>query len=246
MRHLHLLALLLPFFASASGFPDSSLWLSKTNPVEGETIHVYAAVHNSDPSALEGEVLFFAGEEKIGNASFSLESDASGIVSIPWGVRAGEYAVSARIEGAGSLERAQSGTVSLTVAEANKEPLAESVETANTLFSSFASSTLPYLGSIGETAFAKTEGWRKSGVEALEAYVEKKEKEPTAAADSPETGTSTPEEKESVWSKAAQIAAVGALFTLQNPALFYPLALLALLFFLYIFAKRLAGRSYRD
>lgn len=256
MKRIIVLALplfLVPLLANATGFPQNSVWLSKVAPAAGDTIQISAVVHNTGTSAVQGTVAFLANEKTIGTASFSLESGAAGIVSVPWTVEPGEYSLSARIDGGSDIDRATSGTLAVSVAEPPKPaPLEESVQTANDLFASFASSSLPMLGNAGQAVFAKTEALRESGVEALESYLAGKQKEPaeTSAAAAEESATETEEkaaeEKESMWSKASQAAAAGALFTFKNAALFYPLLAFAILFFLYLLAKRLSGRSYRN
>ena len=52
-----LIALLLPFFALAdtgrAGFPASSIWLSTTVPLSGQSVTVYAVAYNSTANKLD-------------------------------------------------------------------------------------------------------------------------------------------------------------------------------------------------
>lgn len=243
----------LPFSAfAASGFPSASIWLSKENARAGEIVYIRVAVHNASEKKLSGSVVFIVDGKEIGEQTLALESGASAILSAPWTVSPGEHRISARIEGGeDSVHNAVSGVITVAIEKPPPSrtvgPLPESIETANALIRSFASSS-PSLARAAQTALNATEGVRLKGAEVLGAYIANYDEENAAAKSSVRKEATSPtlqDKARAMLSHAVRMAAAGALSVFHSPALFYPLLGLTLLVLLYLLARRLSSRSYR-
>lgn len=95
--------------ASPIGFVNSNIWVSKTNPIAGETIAIYAILVNGDSNGLEGKVVFVdnISEQTIGSPiPFTLGGGGtSNVLSVNWLAVAGEHQFRARIIDAFSIDR---------------------------------------------------------------------------------------------------------------------------------------------
>lgn len=246
--------LLIPVFAFAAsiqaGFPAQSIWLSKSAPVEGETIVVSAVVVNGSTAELRGTLAFVANDSRIGAREFELPTSASQIHSIEWKPKHGEYKLLARIEGT-SAELSQRETPSITVTV--KEPPAPPSEIERTISqvvqtgSTIASSSAPMIIAATQNIFAQTEALRNAGIKHLENYLASgavAEREPQGAIAGTSTSNatgfgSTTEKGKGILSNIAQTAADAALFAFKNVALFYPLLASFILGTLYVLARRI-------
>lgn len=170
---LALLLLLLPFGAIAAdvpaGFPQSAIWLSKTDLKDGDSAVIYTVVYNSSPAALAGDVVFLMDGAAIGTRSFSVRSGETEIVSLPWTAKEGSRALSARIEGAPGIDSTTAGTTTVSIAPPPPPPpgVSETIAAADTVKETIDTAT-PAVTSFASSTFATTEGIRESAIRALE------------------------------------------------------------------------------
>ena len=76
-----------------SGFLDNTIWYSKDNFIEGDTIEIHTAVWNGEASVLEGKVDFMDANTIIGTRSISVPANSLADVSISWKVTAGDHTI---------------------------------------------------------------------------------------------------------------------------------------------------------
>lgn len=88
---------LAPASALAAGFAKDPLFLSKTPVTEGQTVHVYAVINNTDPAAFVGTLVFYDNNVKIGSSAVNLAAGATETASILWTPAAGAHPLSARL-----------------------------------------------------------------------------------------------------------------------------------------------------
>ena len=87
--------------AGSFGFVNNNLWTSDTKPLAGESLEIYTVIINGSKEEFQGQVVFYDGEEAIGEAkTFKLTKDGSQIISQSWKAAAGDHKLSARIKDA--------------------------------------------------------------------------------------------------------------------------------------------------
>ena len=255
MRHLVFaitLFLIVPALslAAETGFPSQTIWASKVSAVEGETIVLSTVVQNGSSEALQGTLVFAANGGRVSAREFELAGGESQIHSAEWRPEAGEYRVSAIIEGTSAdLARKETPPITIVVAEppapsALQETVSQTVQALQIV----ASSSIPVVQNIGQTIFSQTEALRQAGIERLETYLAKQGGGQVAGAStSSPRGTSTVDglkdgsggpAGESMFSKVKNAAAAAALTMFNSMALFYPLLILLFLGGLYLLARR--------
>lgn len=260
-RIIFLATLFLPTLAIASqvGFPSQPIWVSSSSAVEGETVAVSAIVANDTAFSLLGTLVFIANDARIGALEFELPSGKSQIHTIEWQPKKGEYQVAARIEDTHAT-LSQKETPSLGVVVKEPPAMPSEIERAITQVvqtgSAIASSSAPIIIQVAQTLFDQTESLRNSGIKRLENYLAPQASSPYLGGDlsigigeiagtstrntSNTTGFDTPPQKDrEILSNIAQTAASGALFALQNAALFYPILAIATLGTIYFLARRI-------
>jgi hypothetical protein len=185
--------------ALPAGFPPGSLWLSKTNPVEGESITLFTVLYNASGSSIRGTITFLADGKSIVTKEFSLEAGTTKIESTSWKAAEGKHSFSALIEGATnpganeivSVANAKAAALSVSVSPPPPppppSPIAENAAIIEEFASSVASSSLP----VAETIFDTTESLRKQGAAYFDNKLAKnaKEKASEAEASSAPEGT---------------------------------------------------------
>lgn len=230
-----------------AGFPSQSLWLSKAYPISGEEVRVYAALFNSGDSALSGTLVFFVDDDAIASKPISLGAGEAKIESAAWQAKAGEFAISAKIEnsegGGAALEI--SGKTASPIAVVVAEPpapsaIAQGVATAANLATQAVTAAAPSVLGAATEFYEKAENAREAGVARLEAYLEKSGEKASGAGATPGAATSSASQssvsgfdapkKEGIVSQASKAGAQIALFIMKIKFLFYPLLLLLILF----------------
>lgn len=95
--------------SSPIGFVNSNIWVSKSSPIAGETITIYAILVNGDTNGLEGKVVFLDNitGQSIGTPqAFTLAGGGtSNVMSTGWLAVVGEHQFRARIIDAYSIDR---------------------------------------------------------------------------------------------------------------------------------------------
>lgn len=253
---LSLFLALLPVPAAAkefpAGFPGGALWLSKTSPISGEEVRIYATLFNSGDSALTGTLVFFVDDTALASKPVSLGAGEAKIESAVWQAKEGEYAISAKIEnsegGGQSLELTGkvSGSVVVVVAKP-PEPSAivQGVGAAANFATEAVSAAAPSVLGAATTFYEKAEDVREAGVARLEKYVSNTEKKDSSAGANTQTASTSlsavsgfeAPEKESIVSQVAKAGAQVALFIMKIKFLFYPVILLLILFIISMLFK---------
>lgn len=237
-----------PAFAFAqSGIIAESVWVSPSQPEEGEDVRVYTAIFNDRPETLSGVAVFRDGEEVMGQREFSVaEGDLVGI-SVPWTAEAGKHLFSVSLQDTKLIARdgtsqsiilerggAQT-TFALTpsfdeVATKGKETAAglagQVSEKGQTAASIVAGAVPESVKEQAAAALGKAEEFREEG----EMILRQKKEESAAAPQSENTGEEEEEEFPIVRNIAGALWSV-PLAIFEHAALFY-LALIALAFFI--------------
>lgn len=231
-----------PVFASeTSGFPAGSVWVSKLDAMAGETITIYSAVQNTGGEILEGTVVFLVDGERIGTKRFELESGASELISIDWKTRAGAHTVGAAIEDSSMpVARAESSTLSISVAEPPEQKLEGAAATVASALGSATQTAVPIITEAANNTYEFIESVRLNTAARLE-NVAKGTSGPSGqvagASTSSSSSFSGASDIPSGLAQMKQVAASAALVALKSRTIFYPLFLFALLFFLWLLSR---------
>ncbi|HYE23061.1 MAG TPA: hypothetical protein VEA92_01250 [Candidatus Paceibacterota bacterium] len=248
MRFL-VLFLTLPAFALAApvpaGFPTSSLWLSKTELTDGESVSIYTVVYNSSDEPLTGSVEFMVDSEVVGAKSITAAPGTTQVISQAWTADEGTHAFSARLTGS-TEELSQTVTGTTTVAVAPKPPPPEAVqktvEAASAVEAAIASTT-PIVQNIASTTFATTESIRESAVKALEKLASSTTPTGEVLGIEDEQTALSPEENAAQsfdiggWIQNVWQAIIAALLFLARSPLWFYVAIGTVLFFVILFVK---------
>ncbi len=79
------------------GFIKGSVWASKDNPVDGESVTLYTVLYNGSSGMLKGRVQFLDGDILLGYKDVSVESERVEDVSIKWIATEGSHTFSTRL-----------------------------------------------------------------------------------------------------------------------------------------------------
>lgn len=88
---------LVPMLASAAGFANQSIFLSKSPVTEGESVRIYATVSNPASDTFKGSVLISENGETIGTMPLTLTTGGAQTVSVVWKPAAGSHTVKAAL-----------------------------------------------------------------------------------------------------------------------------------------------------
>ena len=262
-----LLLLFLPSITIAAdiqaGFPPRNIWLSREDAEVGDTIIIYAALHNGSEKKIQGTVTFTVTGKSIGTNEFVLERGKSSMQSVSWSATAGTHSISAKIgnvvDGEGkpaTLSNTETGVIEITVTAPPPSPIAEAISTASGAAEKIIASSSPFVRGVTNSILNVTEPIRENGL----AYFEKKISERSVAQnvqgfDAPKglaLGTSTQSSngmdglpgKSDLWSKAQDAFYKTGLTIFRSAAYFYPF--FAILFFAVLYvAIRWAKRRPR-
>ncbi len=167
---LAFLFLSVPVFAAetiSAGFAPSSLWISKTNLIEGDSAIIFTVLYNSSNASLSGDVIFTIDTVSIGIKHFTLDAGATEIESLSWTARTGSHTLAARIENVidaakvkTSLKNASTVTISVVVAA--PPPPAPAATSAPMV-----DGVVPVIQNAGKTIYTATENARTAGAASL-------------------------------------------------------------------------------
>ncbi|KKW19232.1 MAG: hypothetical protein UY63_C0017G0009 [Parcubacteria group bacterium GW2011_GWA2_51_10] len=241
-----------------AGFPAQSIWTSQASAVEGETIDVYAAIHNGSAESIKGNVTFSVDGKSIGSKSFEISAGKSELVSIAWKTVAGTHIIRANIESESGVKNDQSGDLSITISNAPAPTqLEQGAQVVSEAAAKIASASAPAVASVAQNIIQGAEAFRQSGIAYAQRNMESAENEGVKQDDaSPDTpagqkesvatkevpgsvaGAKTSgEAQNSVFAKLSQLAAPAILFSFGNRAIFYPLLSLLALVILFVLGR---------
>lgn len=84
---------------------ENDITFSKANPLDGETVRIYARVFNAGDNDVTGYVIFLGnGKEIADHQQISLKPNTYDDVFIDWKVKSGTYNVEAKISGLNSID----------------------------------------------------------------------------------------------------------------------------------------------
>lgn len=246
------LMLLLPALASADvGFARSSLWLSTSDTVEGQSATLYASLSNASEEKLLGSVLFSDDGKEFGKVALALEPGEGRIVSVSWKPdEAGTHSLRAVIL-SGEREEIDHITIAVVVAEKPEvkgEPAAV-IEGSEEIQKTIADLS-PQVSETLNPVFEKLDDLRQSGAVFLDGEIENaKQKFESAKAKKEQggeggvLGASDTEGRKltvSLIFNAILLYTLSAIrYAVGNAAIFYPLLATAFFIGLYKLVRRL-------
>ena len=172
------LGLLLPLgfvFADTTGFANESVWTSRSNITEGQTVLIHAALTNNDTDTLTGTLHFKDGDTKVGDIAVSLKTGEARIFSVSWTPKtSGKHSISAEIESDQVQLSENTARTTVTVAAL---PAKTGLEQKASVESSTFTDSRPMQEKIGNISPAVSntitpalntiDSWRKSGSDYL-------------------------------------------------------------------------------
>jgi hypothetical protein len=231
-----------------AGFPQSAVWLSKTNLVTGDGATIYTVVYNSSMTSLQGTVVFLVDGKSVGSKPWSAAPGTTEIISQTWAATEGEHAITAKIEGlTGSsvpLSTLQTSTTTVSVAPppAPSELVTDTQVAVDTIAGTLGD-TAPIVADVASTTSNIAEDIRESVVSALTSLASSTApKGEVLGAEDYQAQESTQEKKNFVdqiasGAQKALHAVVSALLVVASSPLWFYLALLVLLIVLIQFAR---------
>lgn len=255
-RALVLAALLVlsasPVLAAESltaGFTQAPVWLSTSDPVEGDRVEAYTVLYNASEEALEGSLSFLVDGETIGSTPFSLRPGESEIRSVRWTAIEGEHSLAARIETAiyadtkreAEIPSRTTASTTIHVTELHEEEREERRDrpAVAAIVTSITESS-PAVAAIVATIVNAGEGTRTAGEALVAGYAGQEatsEAANTTEDDGRVLGTST--QKDTSSRSLTEKAASTMLPLFAYPALFYPILLFILMLVFWFVARRL-------
>jgi hypothetical protein len=174
-----ILLALSPAVTFAAGFAKDPIFLSKTPVTEGQSVHLYAVINNTDASAFVGTLVFYDSSTKIGSTALNLAAGATQTASVLWTPAAGNHAINAQLVASGGTI-AEQLTQNFAV-ETKPQPVTTSTtptasQTAATIDSSAAiqkdiAGISPQVASIAAPAFTAIDGTRNSIANVLDTQI---------------------------------------------------------------------------
>ncbi|MBP6868764.1 MAG: hypothetical protein KBC16_01500 [Candidatus Pacebacteria bacterium] len=236
-----------------AGFPQSSVWLSKTNLITGDGATIYTVVYNSSGSSLQGTVVFLVDGKPVGSKPWSAAPGTTEIISQTWAATEGEHSITAKIEGlTGSsvpLTTLQTSTTTVSVLPppAPSELVTDTQVAVDTIAGTLGD-TAPIVADIASTTSNIAEDIRGSVVDALTSLASSTApKGEVLGAEDYQAQEGAPAKEnlvDQIASGAQKLlhAVVSALLIVASSPLWFYLALLILLIVLIQFA-RMVGRE---
>lgn len=232
-----------------AGFAPGQVWLSRSTPVEGETVEIFTVIYDASGSALEGSVTFLVDGEPVGASPFTLRGGKTEIRSVRWEATRGEHALTARVDSAiyakskqtAPLQHQTTGTSTILVAEREKtQEDASRSETSQMASTDIATAvrSLPIVGEAIGTVIDTTEAIRTTGASLVQQYATTTTASTSSDSDGTVLGTSTENIETKPVSLATHAASV-ALPAFKAPALFYPIAIILILSGFWLIARQL-------
>jgi len=249
-----LLALgLFPSVVFGAGFARQSIFLSKTQVFEGDSVLVHTIVANEAVEKFAGTLTITEGDEKIGTVPVALAAQEAQAISISWKPVAGSHTLTATLRDT-SEEIAEKTTATFRVNQ-KPQPADESagmsgVESSENIQQQLANLS-PGVAEAAAPVFSSVDSVRNSAVSTIDKGIEWAE-EQTASKKKASTagglvlGASTSTESGGIMSTIWTILATIALHTLSilryiiaNPAICYPLFAALFLYGLWRLYKRM-------
>jgi hypothetical protein len=172
-------AFLLPSFALAAGFAKDPIFLSRSPVTEGQSVHVYAVLSNTDTTPFSGTAVFYDNDKKIGGATLTLAAGASQTASVLWTPTAGTHTVKAVIINKDNTT-GETITESFTIQEKPKPQSAATSSKSNYTAATIDSSAdlqahiadfSPVVASTTEPVFSFIDSARTSAADALDSQI---------------------------------------------------------------------------
>ncbi len=171
---------LIPSVSMAAGFAKDPIFLSKTPVTEGQSVHMYAVISNTDTAVFVGTLVFYDGTAKIGGTAINLAAGATQTASVLWTPAAGVHAINAQLvakDGSVAEQTAQNFTI-------NAKPQPVSTTGSNTAFAQTAASidssaaiqkdiagVSPQVASVTEPVFSTIDSARNGIANALDGQI---------------------------------------------------------------------------
>ena len=173
-------AILIPSLSFAAGFAKDPLFLSRTPVTEGQSVHLYAVISNTDTSAFVGTLVFYDNSVKIGSDAINLAAGATQTASILWTPTAGAHPVTAELvahDGSIAEEVSQNFTVNANPATVAAQAAANQSQSAATIDSSAAiqqdiAGVSPQVANASVPVFNAVDGARNSIADALDSQIQ--------------------------------------------------------------------------
>jgi hypothetical protein len=230
--------------ALGATFANQSLFLSKTDNVEGETVLVYAVVSNDTAEGFSGSLTIEEGDRTVGSANVSLTAGEARAISISWTPSAGRHTLTATLlAGDGTKVSEESALFNVEKKPEPQQEGAVAFDTASEVESSQEiqekiAEYVPAVAGASTPLFSTVDSLRISGAQALESGAQ------WARAQSKESDT--PGLMGSVGRMLSTLLGyVFALFLyiVKNAALFYPIFAIAILYGFWKLYKNMRTRG---
>lgn len=241
---------LAPFAASAlgGGFPQGSVWFSRTDVTAGDSVTVYTVVYDAATTTLSGTLAFQLDGADVSTTTLSIAPGESKIMQYTWRATEGQHSFTAEIRGTGTeADASRTTTALLTVAAAPPSPIAQYVGTLSQLVAS----SSPVVGQAAGVATGIVESVRTAGLVAISNAIDAigNGTIPTASGNSTtetqvlgaETyrAPTTSIEKSSALLDGVRNALTGARIVFANKSTFYPLFWILVVLILVWFFRRM-------
>ncbi len=99
--------------SSTAGFLPGQIWYSENPLKEGDTVKIYTAIWNGNPSPLSAHVEFYDNKVILGARDVTVPATELLDVSISWKVTAGDHSISAKISSSSITADGKKETVTL-------------------------------------------------------------------------------------------------------------------------------------
>lgn len=243
--------LVLPGIVFAAGFAKQSLFLSRTDVTEGDTVQLYANINNESQTKFDGGLSFYDSDTKIGAVPVTLAAGEAETASVSWKPAAGTRSVTAKLV-------AKDGTVAETLSEkfvikappspkatGGQESLTAAVDSSESIQSSI-TGAVPQTSVVVTPLFSALDGVRNSIADAADAQIAAtKPKIGQGSVEGAETGA--PSSTDWLWNIVYTIyfyILTLVRFVVGSAAVFYPVVAIAFLYFMYRMFRLFARPKY--
>ncbi len=113
-----------------AGIIERTVWLSKDEVIEGETVDVYTVLYNGGSVALSGQAVFYDGTTVIGKRTVALSPKSTKVVSISWKATSGVHTLKAGFI-SGTITNAKGMTESVSVSNQDSASVSISIKSKN-------------------------------------------------------------------------------------------------------------------
>ena len=248
-----LLSFLLPAVASGANFGKQSIFLSSNSPTAGETVFIHVVVSNDANTKFSGTLELLQEDDPIGSVAVALDAQKAEAVSIQWKPEAGRHTIKAELKEAdGTVVEKDSATFAVAERDSDSEQSTEVASSAK--IQAQLSNFSPGFAEASAPVFGALDLLRKSAAGALDKGTDWAQKTSGTKQGGSVLGTSTSEnaEKESgIVAGGMRIAGTALLYIfsflsylIKNPALFYPIFAVGMIYGLWRLYKRMRQPRY--